>query len=123
MSSTYSADGVRLGVGGELLGVYGWGDAIPLGGKGWGIDAWSVVVMVDGSSPADECGLSSALVLSQYFPYPLLSLYFPYPLDQLSPSHTSRTPSCLLFPTIMILVHPPPDAESCCSVSHPVAGC
>ena len=41
-----------------------------LGGKGWGIDAWPVVRMVDVGSPADECGLSSALVLSLYFPYP-----------------------------------------------------
>ena len=39
-----------------------------LGGKGWGIDAWPVVGMVNGGSPADECGLSSALVLSLYFP-------------------------------------------------------
>ena len=40
-----------------------------LGGKGWGIDAWPVVEMVDDGSPADECGL----VLSQYFPYPFCS--------------------------------------------------
>ena len=40
------------------------------GGKGWGIDAWPVVGMVDGGSPADECELSSALVLSLYFSYP-----------------------------------------------------
>ena len=26
-----------------------------LGGKGWGIDAWPVVGMVDGSSPPGEC--------------------------------------------------------------------
>ena len=56
------------------------------------------------------------------FPVPLLSLYFPYPSDQLSPPHTSRTPLCPLFPTIMTLVHLRPDAESCCSISHPVAG-
>ena len=43
---------------------------VSMGGKGWGIDAWPVVGMVDGGSPADECGLSSALVLSLYFPYP-----------------------------------------------------
>ena len=41
-----------------------------LGGKGWGIDAWPVVGMVDGGSPAGKCGLSSALVLSIYFLYP-----------------------------------------------------
>ena len=41
-----------------------------LGGKGWGIDAWPVVGMVDGGSSGDECGLLSALVLSLYFPYP-----------------------------------------------------
>ena len=54
-------------MGGELLGVSGLG---VLGGKGWGIDAWPVVGVVDGGSPADECGLSSALVLSPYFPFP-----------------------------------------------------
>ena len=43
---------------------------LALGGKGWRIDAWPVVGMVDGGSPADVCGLSSALVLSLYFPYP-----------------------------------------------------
>ena len=48
-----------------------------LGGKGWGIDALSVVGMVDGGSPADECGLSIALVLSLYFPY-LLCPCFSY---------------------------------------------
>ena len=96
-----------------------------LGGKGWRIDAWLVVGMVDGGSAADECGLSSDLVLSLYpvLPVPLLSLYFPYSLDQLSPSHTSHTPSCPLFPTITTLMHPWPGAESCCSISHPVAGC
>ena len=80
-------------------------------GKGWGIDAWHVVGRGDGGSPAAECGLSSALVFSLY------------PLDQLSPSHTSRISLCPLFPTITTLVHPWPDAESCCSTSHPVAGC
>ena len=50
-------------------------------------------------------------------------LYFPCPLDKLSPSHASHTPLCPLFPTITTLVHPRPDAESCCSVSHAVAGC
>ena len=60
-------------MGGELLGVSGWGGM--LGGKG----------MVDGGSPADEFGLSSALVGPfPILPVPLLSLYFPYPLDQLS---------------------------------------
>ena len=54
---------------------------VSLGGKGWGIDAWSVVRKVDGSSPADECGLSRALVLSLYFPY----LFCP------CISHTHRT--------------------------------
>ena len=55
-----------------------------LSGKGWGIDAWPVVEMVDGSSPADESGLSSALVLSLYFPYPFCPCI----------SHTHRT-NCL----------------------------
>ena len=86
--------GVGLGMGGELLGVSGWG---VLGRKGWGIDAWPVVGVVDGGSPADECGLSSALVFSLYFSYPRLSLYFPYPSDQLFPSHISCTPSCLFI--------------------------
>ena len=43
---------------------------VSLGGKGWGIDAWPVMGMVDGGSPADERGLSSALVLFLYFPWP-----------------------------------------------------
>ena len=41
-----------------------------LGWKGWGIDAWPVEGMVDGGSPANECGLLIALVLSLYFLYP-----------------------------------------------------
>ena len=41
-----------------------------LGGKEWEIYARPLVGMVDGSSPADECGLSNAFVLSLYFPYP-----------------------------------------------------
>ena len=92
-----------------------------LGGKGCGIDAWPVVGMMNGGSLADECGFSSALVLSLYFPYPFCPCishthwiscfpYFPYR-------------SCPLFLTIMTLVHSRPDAESCCSMSHPVAGC
>ena len=64
-------------------------------GRDGGLMPGLVVGMMDGSSPADECGLSSALVLS---------LYFPYPPDQLSASHTSCTPSCPLFPTITIRV-------------------
>ena len=44
---------------------------VMLGQNGWGIDAGPVVGMVGGGSPADECGLSSALVLSLYFPYPI----------------------------------------------------
>ena len=47
---------------------------LSLGGKGWGIDAWPLVAMVDGGSPTDECGLSSALVLSLYLLYPFVSL-------------------------------------------------
>ena len=93
-----------------------------LGGKGWGIDAWPVVGMVDGGSPADEC-VVECFGPFPILPVPLLSLYFPYPSDQLSPSHTSRTPSCPLFPTITTLMHPRPDAEACCSMSHPLAGC
>ena len=57
-----------------------------LGEKGWGIDAWPVVGMVDDSSLADECGLSSALVLTLYFPYPFCPCI----------SHTQRT-SCLPY--------------------------
>ena len=52
-----------------------------LGGKGWGIDAWPVVGMVDGGSPTDKCGLWSAVVLSLYFPYPFCPIF----------SHTLRT--------------------------------
>ena len=112
--------GVRLGVGEELLCVSELGDAVWEGmgdwclacggGGGWRFSGWQMWVV--------EC--------FDPFPIPpvsLLSLYFPYPSDQLSPSHTSSTPSCPLFPTIMTLLHPLPDAESCCSVSHPVAGC
>ena len=51
---------------GNCLVSLGWG---MLGRKGCGIDDWPVVGIVDGGSPADECGLSSALVLSLYFPY------------------------------------------------------
>ena len=65
-------------MGGELL------SGGMLGVKGWGIDAWPVVGMVDGGFPADECGLSSALVLSLYFPYPICPCVF----------HTLRT-NCL----------------------------
>ena len=60
MSSTSSASGTSL-LWCEAWG--GWGTAWclwvggMLGGKGWGIDAWPVVGMVDGGSPADECGL------------------------------------------------------------------
>ena len=57
-----------------------------LGGKGWGIDAWPVVGLVDGSSSADECGLSSALVLSLYFLRPFCPCI----------SHTHRT-NCLPY--------------------------
>ena len=96
-----------------------------LGGKGLGIDAWPVVEMVDGGSPADKCGLSSPLVLSQYFPYPSVPVFL-IPIRPIIslPCHTSpRTPSCPSFPTITTFMHPRPDAESCCSMSHPVAGC
>ena len=65
--------GVRLGVGGGML-----------CGKGWRIDAWPVVGVLDGDSPAGECGLSKALVLSLYFPYSFFSCA----------SHTHRT-NCL----------------------------
>ena len=107
--------GVRLEVSGELLGVSGWegmGDwCLACGGDGGrrfsGRRMW--VVECFGPFPI--------------LPVPLLSLYFPYPSDQLSPSHASHTPSCPLFPTITTLMHPRPDAESCCSMSHPVAGC
>ena len=100
-------------MGGELLGVSGWEEI-------WGIDAWPVVGMVDGVSPADECGLSSALVFSLYFPASVL--VFPIPIGPVV-SLTSRTPSCLLFPTITTLVCTWPDAESCCCMSHPMVGC
>ena len=58
-----------------------------LGGKGWGIDAWPVVGVVDGGSLVDECGLSSAYTSRTpsvpVFPIPIgpiVSLpYFPYP--------------------------------------------
>ena len=86
-----------------------------LGGIGWGIDAWPVEGTVDGSSLVDRCGLSSALVLSLYFPYPSVPV-FPIPIGSIV-SHTSHTLWCPLFPTITTLVHPQPDAESCCSVA------
>ena len=94
---------------------------VSLGGKGWGIDAWPVVGMVEGSFQADGYGLSSALVFSLYFLYPFCPC-FSIPIGPIV-SHTSCTPLCPLFPTITTLVHPQPDAESCCSMSHPVAGC
>ena len=52
--------------------------------KGWGIDAWPLAGMVVGGSSTDECGLSSAVVLSLYFPYPFCPCI----------SHTHRT-KCL----------------------------
>ena len=76
-----------------------------LGGKGWGINSWPVVEMVDGGSPADKCGLSSALVLSLYFPYhfcPCISHthqtnclpYFPYPFaPRISHNNDTRAPT------------------------------
>ena len=109
--------GERFGVGGELLGVYGWG-----GGCWMGRDGGLMPGLWWGWWMADECELSSALVLSLCFPTPsvpvfalpigpIISLpYFPYPFVP-------------LFPTIMTLMHPRRDAESCCSMSHPVAGC
>ena len=73
MSSTSSASGTSS----FEVGGLGWvGNClVSLGGKGWGTDAWPVVRMEDGGSPADECRLSSALS-------------FPY---------TSRTPSVPVF--------------------------
>ena len=50
-------------------------------GWGCGTDAWFVVGMVDGGSPADECELSSTLALSLYFPYPFYPCtVFPVPI-------------------------------------------
>ena len=74
---------------------FGWvGNClVSLGGKGWGIDAWPVVGEADGSSPTVECGLSSALVLSLYFPCPFCPCI----------SHTHQTnclPPILLVPLI-----------------------
>ena len=66
-----------------------------LGMKGLGIDPWPVVGMVDDSFPADECGLSSALVLSLYFPYPFCPCI----------SHTHRT-NCLP-PILLLPLHAP----------------
>ena len=79
-------------MGGELLGVSGWG---VLGGKGQGIDAWPVVGMEVSGSLADESGLSSALVLFLYFPYPFCP----------SVSYTHQT-SCLpyfLYPFVPLI--------------------
>ena len=112
--------GVRLGVGEELLSVSGWGDA------GWeGMGDWCLACGVDGGwrFSGRRMWVVEYFGPSPILPVPLLSLYFPYPSDQLSSSHTSRTPSCPLFPTVTTLMHPRPDAESCCSISHPVAGC
>ena len=78
-----------------------------LGEKGWGIDAWPVVGMVDGGSPADECGLLSTLVFSLYFPHSF------YPcISHTHRINTSSTPSCPLFPTITTFMHSRPDDES-----------
>ena len=59
------------------------------------------------------------------FPYTSRTLSVPVFSIPIRPvvSHNSRTPSCPLFPTITTLMHPRPDAKSCCFVSHPVAGC
>ena len=68
-----------------------------LGGRGWRIDAWPVAGMVDGSSPADKCGLSSALVLSLYLLYPFCPCI----------SHTHQT-NCLpylLYPFVPLIYH------------------
>ena len=68
-----------------------------LGGKGWGSDAWPVVGMVDGGSLADECRLSSALVLSLYFPYSFCPCIY----------HTHWT-NCLpyfLYPFVPLISH------------------
>ena len=75
-----------------------------LGGKGWGIDAWPMVGMVDGGSPADE--LSSILVFSLYLPYPFCYCishthwtnclpYFPYPsfVSLISHNNDTRAPT------------------------------
>ena len=107
-------------MGGELLGVSGGG--MP-GGKGWGIDAWPGVGMAVLRQINVGCWEIECFGPFPIPPVPLLSLYFPYPSDQLSPSHTSHTPLCPLFPTITTLVHPRLDAESCHAISHPVAGC
>ena len=75
-----------------------------LGGKGWRLDTWPVVGM-DGGSPAVEGGLSSALVLSLYFPYPFYPCishthrtnclsYFPYPfMPLISQNNDTRAPT------------------------------
>ena len=83
-------------MGGELLRVFGGG---MLGGKGWGIDAWAwpVVGMVDGGSPADECGLSSALGLSLYFPYPFCPC--------ISHTHQTNCLPCFPYPFVPLISH------------------
>ena len=71
---------------------------VSLGGKGWGIDAWAC-----GGDGGWRFFRRRMWVVECFGPFPilpvpLLSLYFPYPLDQLSPSHSSCTPSCPYFP-------------------------
>ena len=74
--------GVRLGVGGELLGVYGWGNA------GWeGMGDWCLACGGDGGWRFSGRRMWIVKCFGPFpiLPVPLLSLYFPYPSDQLSP--------------------------------------
>ena len=103
---------------------------VSLGGKWWG--------MMAGGSPADECGLSSALVLFLYIPYPFCPCIshthrtnclpsFPYPLF---PTITTHAPTAwcweLLFyvaPSGWLLISPLKCfSPVCCSVSGQASG-
>ena len=119
VSSTSSASGTSSFV---VWGL-GWvGNClVSLGENGWGIDAWPVVGM--GMAVLRQTNVGCRVLWSFHYTSRTPSVpVFPIPIGPIV-SHTSRTPSCPLFPTMTTLMHPRPDAESCCSKSHTVAGC
>ena len=110
---------ILLGWVGNCLLSLGWGcwvgrDGGLMPGLSWG---WWMAVLQQ-----TNVGCLSVLFFSLYFSYPFCPCI----------SHTIglivSLPSfpyivCPLFPIITTLVLPRPDAEGCCSLSHPVAGC
>ena len=66
-------------------------------GKGWEVDVWPVVGIVDGGSPADKCGLSSALVLSLYIRYPFCPC--------ISHAHQTNCLPYFLYPFVLLISH------------------